>query len=104
LEDSNASGANGDQASNNARDSGAAYVFTGLGQTSPKLEIEPSAFTLRINWPLSASDFVLEETGVLEASPLSWFQLLFPYETNATQMSVTLPMPSGNTFYRLRRL
>ncbi|HVI71527.1 MAG TPA: hypothetical protein VM656_08590 [Pyrinomonadaceae bacterium] len=43
FEDSSATSVNGDQSSNGARDSGAAYVFTGVGPR-PRITIEPEAF------------------------------------------------------------
>ena len=32
-----------------------------------------------------------------------WAQVPFPYQTNATQVAVTLPLAAGNKFYRLRK-
>ncbi|MCI0535310.1 MAG: FG-GAP repeat protein [Verrucomicrobiales bacterium] len=102
-EDSNATGVNGNQTNNSATDSGAAYVFTGLGPAAPQLAIEQSADNVRILWPLSASNFVLDETNDLKASPISWTPVPFPYQTNATDVAVTLPLAAGNKFYRLRK-
>ena len=104
LEDSNATGVNGNQTNNSATDSGAAYVFTGLGPAAPQLAIEQSADNVRILWPLAAANFVLDETNDLNASPtIAWTQVPFPYQTNATDVAVTLPLAAGNKFYRLRK-
>jgi hypothetical protein len=100
---SNATGVNGNQSNTNAPFSGAAYVFTGLGPPAPELGIEHSADNVRILWPLSAANFVLEESGELGASPIGWSQLPFPYQTNATHVSITLPLAVENKFYRLRK-
>jgi hypothetical protein len=103
-EDSNATGVNGDQTNNSATNSGAAYVFTGLGLAAPQLAIEQSADHVRILWPLVAANFVLDETNDLNASPtITWTQVQFPYQTNATDVAVTLPLAAGNKFYRLRK-
>ncbi|MEO8427506.1 MAG: FG-GAP repeat protein [Verrucomicrobiota bacterium] len=102
-EDSNATLVNGNQTNNSATDSGAAYVFTGLGPAAPQLAIEQSADNVRILWPLAAANFVLDETNDLNASPIGWTQVPFPYQTNATDVAVTLPLAAGNKFYRLRK-
>jgi len=103
-EDSNATGVDGNQTNNSATDSGAAYVFTGLGPAAPQLAIEQSADHVRILWPLAAANFVLDETNDLNASPtIAWTQVPFPYQTNATDVAVTLPLAAGNKFYRLRK-
>ena len=70
-EDSNATGLNANQANNSLADSGAAYVFTGLWP-APQLGIERSADNVRILWPISAANFVLEEAGELGVSPIAW--------------------------------
>jgi hypothetical protein len=103
AESSNATGVNGNQSNNSAAFSGAAYVFTGLGPPAPQLGIERSADNVRILWPISAANFVLEEAGDLNASPIGWTQLPPPYQTNATHVSITLPPTAANKFYRLRK-
>ena len=70
----------------------------------PELAIEPFGGNVRISWPLSVADFVLDEANDLNASPMiGWTQVSFPYETNAAHVSTTLPLPAGNKFYRLRK-
>jgi len=103
-ESSNATGVNGNQNDNSATASGAAYVFTGLGPSAPQLAFERSAGSVRILWPLSAANFMLDETDNLNPVPLNgWVQVPFPYQTNATHVSVTLPLAAENKFYRLRK-
>ncbi len=103
-ESSNATGVNGNQNDNSAAASGAVYVFTGLGLSVPELTIDQFGGNVRISWPLAVADFVLDAANDLSASPMiGWTQVPFPYETNVTQVSITLPLPAGNKFYRLRK-
>jgi hypothetical protein len=71
---------------------------------APLLSIEqmPSG-GLRVFWPVQGTGFVLHQTPTLTGSPAPWTQVAFPYQTNATQIYITLPAPSGNQFYRLRK-
>ncbi len=102
---SNATGVNGDQINTGAPFSGAAYVITGLGRPAPQLAIERSASNIEISWPLVTSGFTLEETTNLNSSStVGWTAVPFPYQTNATSLSVTLPLGAQNRFYRLRKL
>jgi hypothetical protein len=104
FEDSNATGINGNQNNNSAINSGAAYIFTGLGAPGPQLEIEESGNNLHVTWPPSAADFVLDEADNLNAQlPTVWTEVLSPYETNAPQISITLPVSAAKKFYRLRK-
>jgi hypothetical protein len=102
-EDSNASGVDSNQYSNSASNSGAAYVFSGIETSAPELAIEQSSGNLRILWPVSAADFVLDEAREVSALPAaSWTQVPLPYQTNVTHVSITLQRPLANKFYRLR--
>lgn len=102
-ESSNAIGVNGDQSDNSFFLAGAAYLFTGFAPPPP-LAIEHSAGAVRVFWPAPATGCVLEEVSALNASPVTaWTQVPFPYQTNATHISVTVPMPAASKFYRLRK-
>ena len=59
---------------------------------------------VRIFWPLPATGFVLEQTLALTNAPATsvWSQVSFPYQTNATHISITVPAP-GSRLYRLRK-
>jgi hypothetical protein len=70
---------------------------------APLLSIERSGADVRIFWPLPATGFVLDQTASLDGAPVPWTQVVFPYQTNATHICVTVPVPSGNKFYRLRK-
>jgi hypothetical protein len=67
---------------------------------APLLSIARQGADLLLFWTLSGTGFVLEESP----SPTgAWSQVSLPYETNATHVSVTAPLPARNSFYRLRQ-
>lgn len=84
---------------------GGFWGFVGAVQTvgSPLLSVERLGTSVRVFWPLPATGFVLDETGALGGPPASWLLVGSPYQTNATHISITVPAPVGNKFYRLRR-
>ena len=59
---------------------------------------------VRIFWPLPATGFVLDQTTALATSPATsvWSQVSFPYQTNATHISITVSS-AASKFYRLRK-
>lgn len=69
---------------------------------APFLSIERLGSGLRVFWPRPATDFVLEWSPSLETGAV-WAQVPFPYTTNATEISQSVPSPAGNRFYRLRK-
>jgi len=73
---------------------------------APLLSLERLGGNLRIFWPLSATGFVLDQTPGLTSPPAAivWSSVPFPYSTNATHISINIPAPTGNRFYRLRKL
>ena len=49
-------------------------------------------------------DRLLDEADEVSDRPtIDWTQVPFPYQTNATQISITRSQPVGSKFYRLRR-
>jgi hypothetical protein len=70
---------------------------------APLLSIERLGGNVRIYWPLPADGFVLDRTALLGTTPAatSWSLVPFPYQTNATQISISVPA-SGTNFFRLR--
>jgi hypothetical protein len=73
---------------------------------APLLSIEPlDGSNVRVFWLLPANGFVLDETPALAGPPvpIAWSQVSFPYQTNASQISITVPASGGNRFYRLRK-
>ena len=67
---------------------------------APLLSIERQGADVRVFWPLPASGFVLDQSLAVTGA---WSQVFFPYATNATAISITVPAPAGNKFYRLRK-
>ncbi|HMJ89565.1 MAG TPA: hypothetical protein VK530_07095 [Candidatus Acidoferrum sp.] len=49
---------------------------------------------------LSATSFALDQSPTATGA---WSQVSFPYATNATDISITVPASAGNKFYRLRK-
>ena len=74
---------------------------------APSLEVEQiDPGHVRIHWLRSAAGFVLDEAVTLASPPpaVDWKPVAFPYQTNANQISVTVPFDLGqHRFYRLRR-
>jgi hypothetical protein len=68
---------------------------------APLLSIERAAATVRVFWPKSSTGFVLDQSLTVTGR---WSQVSFPYATNTTDISITVPTPVGNKFYRLRLL
>jgi hypothetical protein len=73
---------------------------------APWLSVEQLAgHNVRIYWPQPATGFVLEQATSLATPPATtvWSQVAFPYQTNATHISISLTSPPGNRFYRLSK-
>lgn len=61
----------------------------------------PGGTNLVISWPLTASNFVLDQTYNLGATN-AWTPAPYPCVTNPTGIQVTVaPLPVSNTFYQL---
>jgi hypothetical protein len=69
---------------------------------SPLLRIDPSGANVVISWPLPATGFVLDQSTTLNSPTTPWTPVAFPYQTNASRISITVPASIGNKFYRLR--
>ena len=70
---------------------------------APLLTVHYVGASVIVSWKLPATDFVLDHTSTLTGSPIPWTQVAFPYQTNATDIFITIPSPVGHTFYRLRK-
>lgn len=66
----------------------------------PVLSIERLGEDVRVFWPLSAIGFVLVECSTISGV---WSPVAFPYDTNAADISISIPAPTGSRFYRLRK-
>ncbi len=101
-ESSNATGVNGNQASNSSSGSGAAYVFTGLGKAPPQLAIAPSGGTLQLSWPTSATGFVLQSATTL-ANGGDWQDSSLTPATVGDQNMVSVETTNTASFFRLHK-
>ena len=75
---------------------------------APLLTVERNPVTgvVTVSWTRPADGWFLDETGNMAAPPMAipWSQVSpASYQTNTTHVSITLPSPSGNRYYRLRR-
>ena len=84
---------------------GGFWGFVGAIQTvgAPVLSIERIGTSVRVFWPASTAGFVLNEATVLGGPPSSWNPVADTYQTNATQISITISAPMGAKYYRLRK-
>jgi hypothetical protein len=84
---------------------GGFWGFVGAIQTvgAPLLSVERIGASVRVFWPSSTAGFVLDEAAVLGGPPSSWNPVGNTYETNATQISITISAPIGAKYYRLRK-
>ena len=67
---------------------------------APLLSIQQVGGGVRVFWLNPATDWLLDQSLTVTGA---WSQVAFPYTTNATDISVSTPAPTGNRFYRLRR-
>ncbi len=74
---------------------------------APLLTVQRNVLTgqVTVSWPQPADGWVLDQTPALSSVPsaIVWTQVGFPYQTNAGQISVSVPSPVGSRYYRLRR-
>ena len=75
-------------------------IFTVPTPDAPLLSVERQAAAVRVFWPLPATGFVLDQSLTVTGA---WSQVSFPYATNATDISISVPMPTGSKYYRLRQ-
>src|SRR5687767_3253300 len=79
--------------------------FWAFASDTLALAVSNSPAGVVVYWNSPALNWVLDESAVLlHSPPHPWTQVLFPYETNATHIYVTIPSPAANKFYRLRKL
>ncbi len=66
--------------------------------------LNPQLSTLTVSWPLPASGWVLDQALTLTGATIPWSEVpATQYRTNTAHISITIPAPVGNRFYRLRR-
>ncbi len=80
--------------------SGGFWSSISLVQTpgAPVLSIHPLGATARISWPAPSTGFVLEQAP---SAAGQWTQVQPPYDTNASEISYTVPATGGMQFFRL---
>lgn len=64
------------------------------------ISMEQQSTGIRIFWLLPSTGFLLEQSSTVTGI---WSQVIGPYATNATTISINLPAPTGNNFFRLHR-
>ncbi len=86
--------------------SGGFWSVLGVVETlgAPELLITHQGTGIVVSWPMPATGWVLEQAAVLGGGPSSWTEVPMPYQTNATHVFIALPVPVGNSFFRLRRI
>src|SRR5687767_4912300 len=72
--------------------------------SSPQLRIARTSNSLILSWPASATDWVLEHATALNSAGSWTVPPQADYETNSTEISLHIPQPGTNRFYRLQRL
>jgi hypothetical protein len=70
--------------------------------TPPRLQIAPAGNSLRLSWPVLATDFVLESTTDI-ASPASWSSNSNSPSVQGAFNVVMVPFTAQREFFRLRR-
>jgi hypothetical protein len=69
-----------------------------------RLRIEQLGEELRVSWPSSATGYVIEEADALNPASVLWRQVpVAYYQSNPTDIYITVPATEGNRFYRLRK-
>ena len=66
---------------------------------APMLSIERIGGAVRVFWPNPSAGFLLDQSFTVTGP---WSQVSFPYTTNTADISIMVPSPVGNRFYRLR--
>ena len=85
--------------------------FWGVGAASPpqpelSLTVSRAGTSLVVKWPFPSTGFVLQQTSALAAPPsaILWTDAIFPAAIPVgSDWTVTIPSPSGNRYFRLRR-
>jgi photosystem II stability/assembly factor-like uncharacterized protein len=77
-------------------------IYTSRNAPAPVLSIAPSGNRLAFSWIVPSTNFVMEQISELGAT--GWTAVTNVPTINLTnlQSEVTLPLPAGNTFYRLK--
>jgi hypothetical protein len=91
--------------------SGSTYSITGgywslinVVQTpgAPLLTVTPSGANVIVSWPSLATGFVLQQNPDI-GNPNGWSNYGGTVNRNATTLSVTIALATGNRFFRLKQ-
>jgi hypothetical protein len=78
-------------------------VIIGSKSASPvQMQILPNDGGFILSWPSSATDYRVESTPSL-SPPVTWTNVSGPFQTTADSLSIVLPVPDAQKFYRLAR-
>jgi hypothetical protein len=78
-----------------------ALILSQTPDAPPQLTITQTNGSVNISWPASYFGWVLAGVSSLSGNP-TWISVpANEYQTNAFDLSISLPQPSGSTFYRL---
>jgi len=72
-----------------------------IGQEAPSLSTRISGNNLVISWPASATGYALESSGAL-GTGVNWTAVGGAVQ-NGSNMEVTVPLSTGNRFFRLKK-
>ena len=77
-------------------------IWLGQMKPSPQLNLAPAKTNLTLSWIIPSTNFVLQQNPDLTTT--NWSVVTNPPVLNLTnlQNQVTLPLPAGNGFYRLK--
>jgi hypothetical protein len=67
---------------------------------APTLTITHSGSNVIVSWPSPARGFTLQQNDNLSAA--NWTTSGFMVKSNGTTMSITIPSPTGNLFFRMK--
>jgi hypothetical protein len=67
---------------------------------APTLTVTHSGNNVIVSWPSPATGFVLQQNDGLATA--NWTTSAFTISSNSTTMSITIPSPTGNLFFRLK--
>ena len=72
------------------------------GVSRPQLDIALTRTNhVILSWPVSAAGFVAQQSPTV--NPASWIDIALPCQTNATHISVAVPIVAEKGFYQLRQ-
>jgi hypothetical protein len=72
----------------------------------PLLQVTRSGSIVIVDWPFPSSGFVLQQASALVSPPsaIVWTDVLAPAAVQiGGDWTVTIPSPTGNRFFRLRK-